>query len=461
MLRLLLDLLYLIASPVLLIAWLIATRGLTRRRHREGILQKLLGPARLDTDRPVLWVHAVSVGEVRTVAPLLEALTRTLPDWQLAISTSTDTGHEVARGLLPRLAPDAHLFYAPLDLSFSVARSLEAIRPRAILLVELELWPNFLLTARSRDVPVFVVNGRLSERSARRYQAAGPLARSLFARVTSWAVQDEACHERLTRLGVPGDRLVVTGNLKYDVPAPEMPATRQTRDLLPGFEGPVLVAGCTHPGEEKILLEVHRKLLGEHSGLRLVLAPRHVERAAEVIELCRSGGKPDAETWSRVETGEATAGFGILVVDRIGQLDRFYDLADVTFIGGSLVPRGGHNLLEAARLGKPVVQGPSSENFAELVAHFREHSAVTVVEGPGELETALRGLLEDAGERRRRGERAREASRALGGAVERHLAWLRPRLGLPARGSDGDSGGPSTSRLEPDDGPGNGDAEGR
>ncbi len=429
MLRFLIDLILLILSPLLIIAWLIATRFLTRARHRDGVLEKLFGPPQRESDSPLIWIHAVSVGEVRTSIPLLKDLRDSYPDWQIALSTSTDTGYKVASQLKESSHSDLILFYAPFDLSFSVSRTIKALKPRAILLVELELWPNFLLTAKKHEVPVYVVNGRLSANSAKNYQALSFLSKPLFSWITAYAVQDEAYKKRFLSLGVPSERIAVLGNLKYDVPVPELPLAEDPRKILGGFDGPILMGGCTHPGEEKSLLAAFENLRKEYSGLRLILAPRHIERAGEVRQLSEQAlGEGSVQLWSQIPTESTADDLRVLVIDQIGLLDRFYALADIVFLGGSLIPHGGHNILEPARFAKPILIGPHYHNFSEIVEHFLESNAVTQVENSEILESKLAEWLGDAQLVSLQGNKAKSACDDLGGAVESHMKWLEEHI---------------------------------
>lgn len=439
--RYLLDFLYLLAAPAIAVCLLVPSRLFTRRRYRAGAGEKLLGPDRRPPGRPCLWIHAVSVGEVRTSFALLRELAASFPGWDLVVSTSTDTGHEVACRGLGSAAPGARLVYAPLDLSWSVERAFSALRPDAVVLVELELWPNFLLAARRHRVPVFVVNGRLTERSASRYLAAGGLGRALFSLLTACAVQNETYAQRFRSLGVDGRRLAILGNLKYDADPGEVPEPRDSLetlhwpDVATGF---IVVAGCTHPGEESEVLGAARSWIERYPHLRLVLAPRHIERAGEVVdEAIRAGIGPVAR-WGEILASMNRGGgqaCRILVVDRVGELDRFYALADVVFMGGTLVPHGGHNLLEPARHGKAVVLGPSIDNFEDIERHLRSRRALVGVGDARELGDEVARLLADPPGRRELGERARQAALELQGAVARHVEWLREWL-TPGGGAD-------------------------
>ncbi len=420
----LLDAAYLLAAPIVLLYLAFPSRCFTRRRYRAGLREKLGGAPRREGDRPCLWVHAVSVGEVQAALPLVAAFRTGFPGWDLWVSTSTDTGRDLAERSLPR---GTRPFYWPLDLSFAVRRSLDRVRPTAVALVELELWPNFLLQSGRAGIPVVVLNGRLSARSFPRYRRLGPLSRMLFGAVTAFAAQDEEYARRFERLGVPRERIEVLGNLKHDAPARDPgPSPAPRLGWEERTEAPVLMGGCTHPGEEEMLLDVWSRLRGSLPGLRLILAPRHIERAGEVEVRAASRSGLPVLRWSAVrDGGPRQAASPIVLVDVIGELERFYRLADVVFVGGSLVPRGGHNLLEPARLGKTVLFGPWISNFEEIAGHLLGRAAAIQVGDPTELGLAVARLLGDPSERRSLGERARRAAEELGGATARHLEWLK------------------------------------
>jgi len=411
----------------------------------------------------------VSVGEVKTSLPLIRALQERFPDGHIGLSVATFTGFEVARKSLPQV----DIFYAPLDLSLITARVFRRRRPTALVLVELELWPNFLMTARRRGVPVFVVNGRITERSARRYRKVSFLSRRLFRCVDGYAVQDEAYRERFLGLGVEPGRVEVLGNLKHDVQAAavgeRVAAVRAAFGWTPGTVS-VLVGGSTHPGEENLLLRLLEKLRLEGMPLALILVPRHVERLSESeVESWHQGldGVPDPLWWSQirqqVESGggephEGTASRqreskiggpepgalkgardlaplvasgAVLVVDTVGELELFYALADIAFVGGSLVPHGGHNVLEPARHACPVLFGSHVGNFLLETECLERAGGGRRLSGADELEVAVRELLGDDDARAEMGARARGAARLLSGSTERHVRWLEDALRLP------------------------------
>lgn len=458
-----LDLGYLALSPLVLAYVLVASRCFARPKLRRGLLSKLGATPRRDGSGPSFWVHAVSVGEVLTAVPLVERLRAVWPGWDIRVSVSTFTGMEVVRKRLPWVTA----FYFPLDLSPVVARFFRRHRPTAVILMELELWPNFLLAAARRDVPVLVANARITERSARRYRWGGWLARRLFNHVASYGAQNEEYRDRLLDVGVDGSRIEVLGNLKHDRgPAPATAGAGATRELL-GWDAPetvVICAGSTHPGEESAFCALYSRIRRDHPDLRLVIVPRHIERL-DAHELSRWGADVDLVRWSEIrdrlrgrhqdrhqdraggppgdrhqgrpgdrhqdrpeESDPAGArqpsGAEILVVDTLGELELFYGLADISFVGGSLVPHGGHNLFEAARLGKPVLLGRHFDNFREEGNLLLDAGAAISVADEANLEACIRRLVVEPEERARLGVAALEVTRRLRGATDRHLEWI-------------------------------------
>ncbi|MBN1441060.1 MAG: 3-deoxy-D-manno-octulosonic acid transferase [Planctomycetes bacterium] len=423
------GLLQILLSPLLAIVYLVVSRGLTRPKLRRGLWRKFWGFPLREGDAPCLWVHAVSVGEAQLAEPLVDAFASRHPEWDVVISVSTFTGMEVARKRFPRRL----VFYAPVDWSISVGRALRRLRPQAIVLLELELWPVFLLSSRLRGIPVLVANGRMTERSCRRYERGGPLSRFLFRRLHAAGVQNVEYAERFRRAGVPSERIEVLGNLKYDRRAPaEAGDGSETRRRLgwPAEGGfTLLVAGCTHPGEERLLCGLLPAWRAAEPGIRLILAPRHVERLSGA-ELASWESDRRLLRWSRLAeaSGGELGGDVTVVVDTLGELERFYAAADLVFVGGSLVPHGGHNMLEATRLGKATIFGPYHENFRDEAAYLLEGHAVECVRDAEELEERVLDLLRGPDRRRRLGDDARALTGRLQGAAERHAGWIEARI---------------------------------
>jgi 3-deoxy-D-manno-octulosonic-acid transferase len=416
---LLLDLFYLIAGAIL--SPVILFRLATSPRWRAGFFQRLgFIPPRSGV-RPCLWVHAVSVGEMNAVKPLLDMIAEEHPEWEVFISSTTNTGRLVAA----ERYGEEHCIYFPLDLSFLVRRTFRRLRPRLIVLVELELWPNLLRHAASSDVPVVVVNGRMREPSVWRYRLLRPLLRpGIKGHLNAFCVQNETYRDRFIRAGFPPVKIQVTGNMKYDSVRTEVDPLhlQELREAL-GVrkEERLWVAGCTWPGEEAACLRVHRELQKLNPGLRLVIAPRHIERAPEVArEIARFG----YGCRRRSEGAGADGAEAVGLLDTVGELSLLYALAEFAFVGKSLAGRGGHNVLEPAALGVPPVFGPHTENFHEEAELLLEAGAAERIYSEEELVGALRRLLTDADLRRRRSSAGRDAVLLRRGASRRHFDVL-------------------------------------
>jgi 3-deoxy-D-manno-octulosonic-acid transferase len=423
------DLLALLACAALLPAWLWrASRDAEQRRWLRERLGRL--PDGAPQDGPV-WVHAVSVGEVKAARPLLAELSARHPAPPLVLSTATLTGYATARALYPGL----YVFQAPVDLRRVVTRVLRRLRPRALLLVELEAWPALLRAADEGGVPVAIVNGRITERSFRRYLAWRWWLPE-FHRLALVAAQDSRCAERLVQLGVEAGRVHVTGNLKHDraapVPAESVAALAGELGLVPGT--PVLVAGSTHAGEEEAVVEAWRAAGGQASGepaCRLVLVPRHPERAPEVLRML---ARARVAAVVRSAPGAAAADpRAVIVADRMGELEALFGCATVAFLGGSLAPVGGHNVLEPALAGLPVLVGPHLDSCRAEAELLAAAGGLRIVADAAELAARLAELLRDEPARRAMGQRARAAAAGLSGAAAADVRLLAEAGLLSAR----------------------------
>ncbi len=372
---------------------------------------------------PRCWIHAVSVGESATAAPLVEAIHRRWPELGIVVSTITPTG---ARIVTDRLAGVAVHRYFPIDLPGAVGRALDAARPRFFIAIETELWPNFLRALSRRRVPAMIANGRISDRSFRRYLLVRRLMRRVLADVAVFAMQSPEDARRIVALGAAADRVVVTGNLKSDVaPAADPPEAVWRERLGLGPADRVFVAGSTHRGEEEPVLDAFLGARARCSDLGLLLAPRHPERADEVAALIRSRGLA-AVRRSRLPAERAPG--AVVILDTVGELAGLYAVADVVFVGGSLVPVGGHNMLEPAMRGKPVLYGPHTSNFRDGAARLERTGGGLVVKDGLELERELARLLDDREEARRVGDAARDAFAEGQGAVAATLELIARHL---------------------------------
>lgn len=425
MVYLLYDLILCLSALILVPYYLV--RGLRYGKTRRGIRERLGSYSRGFVDslrgRNVIWVHAVSVGETRAVTPLIRALRERYPDAVLLLSHVTETGREVAL----QVAEADHCIFFPFDLSWVARRVLRRISPAVVVLMETEIWPNFVRAAHRQGVPVILVNGRISDRSLPRYRMGGRLLRPILAEVTAFCMQTAQDARRIRLLGASPEQIMVSGNLKFDMPEPP-DGSLSREDLLRKFRLPadslIWVAGSTHAGEEKAVAEVYRQLLENHPRLFLVLVPRRPERVRQVSEeLTRMNLRHVLRTAVEAESAMMAPG-EVLLVDTIGEMLTFYALADIVFVGGSLVASGGHNILEASLLSKPVVYGPHMQNFKEIAGLVRKAQGGLAVADRDDLYHQLRLLIENPAERQRLGKNGYNLLLQNRGATERTLAVI-------------------------------------
>ena len=415
--------LYLLAvyltAPV--ISAVLLARGLRDRSYWRNFRERFgLGPRRPPHG---VWVHAVSVGEVQACAPLVTALYRRHPDLALTVTTFTPTGAVRARALFGNIA---EVRYVPYDLPGAVRRFLKRVDPQLAVIFETELWPNLYRECGRRRVPLVLASARISERSLGRYRRLGALFRDALSQASIVAAQGEADAARFRALGADAASTHVTGNLKFDFELPEDLGERGRRLRRLYARGrPLWVAGSTHAGEEAAVLEAQRELHGTHPDALLVIAPRHPARFAEVAQLLGEAGVSFARR-SDAEAAQDQA--AVLLLDSLGELLEFYAAADVAFVGGSLVPVGGHNLLEPAALGVPILTGPHNFNGAEVARLLIARGAAEIVHNPQELAARVAALLSDPAERERIGSQGRASVEGSRGALERLLALIEPLL---------------------------------
>jgi 3-deoxy-D-manno-octulosonic-acid transferase len=404
-------------------------------KYREGLRDRLGGvPEALKglaaEGKPAIWLHAVSVGEVLAVSRLVQEIDAAFAGHRLLISTTTRTGQALAR---QRFGPE-RVFYCPLDLPWAVRGYLKALRPAMLVLAETEFWPNLLSGCFRRGIPVAVVNARISDRSWPRYQMLRTLWRPLLRRLSRVLAQSAVDAERLVALGCRAERVSVSGNLKFDVRVPgETDATRFLKDQAEGRR--FIVAGSTLEGEETALAEAWPKLLAADPELILVVAPRHPDRFKPVLEELKQAGisvvrRSDwPKRWAGaprlLRSGE------VVLLDSIGELASVYSLAAVAFVGGSIAEAGGHNPLEPARFGVPIVMGPHYANFRAITEDLRAHDALRIA-GREELAGVLLELLTRTDEARAMGERARRVFEEQAGATGRSIEALREILKVQA-----------------------------
>lgn len=408
-------LLYLLAPLVLLrLAW----RGLRapdywrRWPERFGFIAPPLG-------KQVIWLHAVSVGEVQAAVPLVRVLLERHPEYSLLVTTVTPTGSARVTALFGEVL--AHV-YAPYDLPGAVARFLDRVQPQLAIVMETELWPNLFHHCRQRTVPLLLVNARLSARSVAGYQRVQGLAAETLAAVTEIVAQSEADARRFESLGANPACITVTGNLKFEQRIP--PSLLERAEVLRrdwGVSRPVWIAASTHEGEDELLLDVFHRLRRQFSHCLLVLVPRHPERFEAVAALCRGRGY---NTVLRSDRSPCSADTGVYVADTMGDLPLLYAASDVAFVGGSLVAHGGHNLLEPAALGIPVVTGPHVFNFLEICELLVTAGAAVKVADSDELLQTVNRWLGDANERHRIGQLGRQVVDKNRGALQAVMAII-------------------------------------
>jgi 3-deoxy-D-manno-octulosonic-acid transferase len=400
-------------------------------KYRAGLRQRFGAvPPGLTArgEKPAIWVHAVSVGEVVAASAVVVALRQKFPSHRVLVSTTTSTGQKLAAQRFGA----GNVFYFPLDFAFAIRPYLIALRPELVVVAETEFWPNFLRLAKRSGARIAVINCRISDRSFpgyRRFRFWLPrLLEKTLANVDVFLAQTDEDQKRVIEIGAPASKVAIAGNLKFDVAPPLSP--KIVASLRESFAhsgaGPILVCGSTLEDEEGTLLSAFRNILANHPKAVMILAPRHPERFAEVAALVEELG---FRMWLRsLWSGEALAG-GVFLVDSIGELAALYSLATVAFVGGSLVPRGGHNILEPALYGVPIVTGNHYENFRDVVNFFASRNAVRIV-GVAELPLVFMELIENGAERTTLGRNALEALESQRGATDRTVSALLQLMGV-------------------------------
>ena len=377
---------------------------------------------------PVIWLHAVSVGEVIAARPLIVGLRQQYPQHRLVLSVTTETGRTVAEN-----SQQADLvIYFPFDIGPAVRQIISAVSPSFVIVMETELWPVFINEVSRRGIPLFLANGRISDRSFPRYRRLAWFFHPLLQKFSWLGMQTEADRERIIATGAPADRTHVLGNLKYDIPSGhvsfDQKQTLRRRYSLPDH-GLVFTAASTHPGEEQQLLEVWRELAGQHPETCFVLVPRHPERATEVALIAEQYGFRCRRRTSLVSgTSQPLDSNELLLVDTVGELGTIYQLSDLVFVGGSLVPTGGHNLLEPAAAGIPSLFGPHMNNFREVATLVLHYGAGVQVADPTELLDVARDFLASPDLRQVIGGNGLKLMRDAGGASQRYLEYLERTL---------------------------------
>ena len=442
---------YLIYSFLLTLGFLIllprfAIDAFRSGKYITGIGERLGKIPEPDPTRgPVIWLHCVSVGETEAARPLVRALRERLPGHQLVISTTTVTGQQVARQAFSREA--AAIFYFPIDWSWTVRRVLRALHPSAVLIMETELWPNLLRECKRRSIPVALINGRISPKSYRRYQRIRGFMRQVFEGLAVALMQSDEDAKRIAKLGLPAVRIRTLGNLKFDnVDLPADPST-VALDLHQRFNvnaaRPLIVAASTHSPEESLVIQAFKTIRKTPKGKesRLLIAPRHPERFEQVAKIITDSGF----TWARRSAPPASsdAASEIILLDSIGELRSTFQLAQIAFIGGSIIPHGGQNVLEPAAHGVCVITGAHTQNFAAIIRALLAAEAliqlppVSLVEAPAKLADAFAELLADEAKRKAVGARAQHICAQSRGATDRAIEIIAELVAPPVATGEG------------------------
>ncbi|MBI4352370.1 MAG: hypothetical protein HY593_00440 [Candidatus Omnitrophica bacterium] len=407
---------------------------LKKGKHKDGFLSRLGMLPKESREYPgtIVWLHGVSVGETTQALKLAERLREKLGDGvRFVFTATTAAGKEVAE---KRLHPQDRALYFPLDFGPSVRLFLKTVKPKAVVIVETELWPNLIWELSENRIPLFIVNGRISDRAIWRYCRFRFFFRPLLRRITGIYAQDEEAKRRFIDLGAREEAVQVTGNMKFDwkPSLTEEAWLRSFQGELKSRDHLLWIAGSTHEGEEKALLDVYQSLKRRHPRLRLLLAPRHLRRVQEVKAIAEKKGLAVQEIMQEEMEKESLRG-EVFVLNVMGVLALLYQAADLVFVGGSLVPKGGHNLAEPAFFEKPIVFGPFMENFQEMAETFKNAKGARQVSNAEELEKELEALLGDETERRRLGRAAKDLMAGHRGAAQRNaeriLAVLRSQTG--------------------------------
>lgn len=385
---------------------------------RLGIL-----PAGLELKRPI-WIHAVSVGEAMAARNLVKEIRIAYPDKRFFITTVTPTGNKIARGIAGKAD---FISYLPLDFSFTVRSVVDKIKPALFIVMETEIWPNLISYLYRRNIPVILVNARISDRSFRGYSSIKFLLKPLLNKINLFCVQSQTDAQRLMRLGVREDRIEITGNMKFDsgdYTDAKKDYTDYRLKLALTPEEKLLVAGSTHAGEEEIILDVYKNLLNEFPYLRLLIAPRHPERAKEIEKIAFKHGFPSILISTLRPEPKASKLKPVFILDTIGQLAYFYNLAEIVFVGGSLIKKGGHNILEPASLGKAIIFGPYMFNFRDIADLFLQGKAAVLARNKEEFGINMRDLLNNPERIAELGERSRAVLLQNQGSTRKNMEYI-------------------------------------
>jgi 3-deoxy-D-manno-octulosonic-acid transferase len=416
------NILSIIAFPVLVVALVV------RRKYREGLGQRMGFIAKSVHDQlkgvHPIWIHAVSVGEVIASIPIIKKIKEAYPQKKLVLSTITLTGNDTARKKIPEID---FLIYFPYDFFFIVKKVLTIINPCIFIHTETEIWPNFLFFLHQREIPSVIVNGRISSKSCRRYKLFGWFFKKVFNKVSAFGMQSLVDYQRVIDIGADPQKVLVTGNMKFDQKTPDV-NDRHKEELLNELnlvsEDKIFIAGSTHSAEEDIILEVFQQLIKEYSNLILILAPRHPERFSEVEKLVKKKGFVVYRK-SQIKKYQHLLRPQVILMDTIGELAQFYSIGEIIFVGGSLVNIGGHNILEPLVYKKPVIFGPYTQNVSEFVNVLIESGAGILVTTKNDLLFQAQKLLNNKEEAQMRGERGFQVIKVNQGATEKNFEIIK------------------------------------
>ncbi|MEZ7818023.1 MAG: 3-deoxy-D-manno-octulosonic-acid transferase [Candidatus Azotimanducaceae bacterium] len=409
-----------LALPIVYVRLLLRTRRepayAARRGERFGRVPVSINPG-------AIWFHTVSAGESIAAAPLISKMINSLPEQNFLVTTMTPTGSEQ---VLQRLGDSVDHCYAPYDFTFAVGNFLRTTQPRMLVLMETEIWPNLIMQAKAQDIPVLLINARMSERSARGYQRISWLSRPVLGAISHIACQSAEHMQRFVDLGVDAEKVSVLGSVKYDLQLPErlLKQASLLKAQLNLRTRPVWIAASTHSGEEEQIIEAHLLLRSKFPELCLLLVPRHPHRASDIGALIKGQNL----SWRASSEGPTAGVYDVIVGDVMGQLLALYSLADVAFVGGSLIEHGGHNPIEPGLLGLPIVAGPADFNFAEVVSQLSDAGAYKKVVNADELAEVVGDLLADVAKREQMGSKALAVIKSSRGATQRTLALLSSQI---------------------------------
>lgn len=374
-------------------------------------------------NKPVLWIHAVSVGEVNAAKPLITKLLEQYSHYQILVTTVTPTG---AYTINQHFGDDIKHLYLPYDLPFAVNQFIHLITPSVLITMETEIWPNLYQSCNASKIPILIVNARLSEKSSKGYQLVSGLMKQTLQKVNVIAAQTKADAERFIAFGADKSNVIVAGNLKFDISIPHS-VTEQAESLKRYFSTnrPIWIAASTQEGEEEIILNAHQKVLKSYSETILILAPRHPERTSKIASLCES---KKLKYIKRTDQRNFSPDCSVYILDTLGELQLHYAAAEIAFVGGSLVNTGGQNMMEPASLGVPVISGKYTYNFTEVTELLRESDALVVVSDADELTNEICAMLGDANHRHNMGEKARKVIDENKGNLKKQLEIIKPYL---------------------------------